>query len=477
VTSRPSDRRRANKAPAAPPQRSRVPARPNPREKPGVSPCPAGHRRPAARPFPATPHSRGADCRSPGQPDGGSIGTSPKHSGRASSPSLKPVLSAVEFPTPQGLLGVYRPDVSQALDAMDAPPYRHGQVYEHLLRRPLKAFSEATTLPASARIALDKLGVSSLTQAGVRTAADGTTKLLLAGQDEECLETVMMRYRDRVTVCVSSQVGCPVGCGFCATGAMGFRRNLSVAEIVDQVRATCVLAAAENRRVSNLVYMGMGEPLLNVQAVLDSIRVVTDPHGLGLAHRAISVSTVGIPSGILRLARAEPQINLALSLHAADDRTRALLIPDKFRHPLSAILGAAWEHFALTHRKLLVEYVLLQGVNDSLDDALRLASLLRGHVVTVNLVAWNPMPQTREKRAASSAKSRQAPLLQRTSLRSEGLPASFRPSAPMVAAAFREALLGAHVEAVVRRSKGGGIQAACGQLAGHRQSYGLRTGS
>jgi 23S rRNA (adenine2503-C2)-methyltransferase len=242
---------------------------------------------------------------------------------------------------------------------------------------------------------------------------------------------------------------------------MGFRRNLSVGEIVDQARMASALVVEEGR-ISNLVYMGMGEPLLNLQAVLDSIRILTDPRGLGMAHRALSVSTIGIPSGILRLGRTEPQVNLALSLHAADDRTRALLVPKSFRHSLSEILEAAWEQFAMTHRKLLVEYVLLAGVNDSVDDARRLAALLRGHVVTVNLLAWNPVSQLGEHGSRSTVQPRIG----------TALPSSFRPSAPAAIAAFRNALVSAHIEAVVRRSKGSGIQAACGQLAGRRQSYG-----
>jgi 23S rRNA (adenine2503-C2)-methyltransferase len=217
--------------------------------------------------------------------------------------------------------------------------------------------------------------------------------------------------------------------------------------------------------------MGMGEPLLNLQAVLNSIRLVTDPRGPGLAHRAISVSTVGIPDGILRLGRAEPQVNLALSLHAADDRTRALLIPKNYRHPLSEILEAAWQHFALTHRKLLIEYVLLQSLNDSVDDARRLAGLLRGHVVTVNLLNWNPVPQLRTRAPSSAAQFRRGAIPRRESPPATDLPASFQPSAPVVVAAFREVLLSAHIEAVVRRSKGSGIQAACGQLAAHPLSY------
>jgi 23S rRNA (adenine2503-C2)-methyltransferase len=345
---------------------------------------------------------------------------------------------------------------------MDAPTYRYTQVFEHLLLRPDEPFAQATPLPTDTRMALDTLGASTLTLIASRAATDGTTKLLLTGRDGVLVETVLMPYRDRLTVCLSSQVGCPVGCAFCATGTLGFQRNLTVAEIVDQVRMASALAGQggiaqsgagqANRRLSNLVYMGMGEPLLNLQAVLDSIRVLTDSHGLNLAHRAISVSTIGIPNGILRLARTEPQVNLALSLHAADDRTRALLVPEKFRHPLADILAAAWEHFAITHRKLLVEYVLIRGINDSVDAARRLAGLLHGHVVTVNLLAWNP------------------------ALRSPGampLPAGISLAAPARAAvvAFRDALTKGGIEAVIRHSKGTGIEAACGQLAARAASY------
>jgi 23S rRNA (adenine2503-C2)-methyltransferase len=290
-----------------------------------------------------------------------------------------------------------------------------------------------------------------------RTGTDGTSKLLLEAGDGSQIEAVVMAYGSRATVCVSSQVGCAVGCTFCATGALGFRRNLSTAEIIDQLRAAAGVAPEAGRRMSNVVYMGMGEPLLNLGAVLDSIRVLTSPYGLGMGHRSLSVSTVGIPSGILRLARAEPQVNLALSLHAVDDATRALLIPEGFRRPLAEVLDAAWEHFAITGRKLLVEYVLLSGVNDSVDDARKLAALLRGHVVAVNLLTWNPVcPQKVEAVEPGRASQRRR---------------TFRPSPPTAVTAFRAALRVAHIEAVVRQSKGAGIEAACGQLAGAPRSY------
>ena len=265
---------------------------------------------------------------------------------------------------------------------------------------------------------------------------------------------------------------------------MGFRRNLTTAEIVDQLRAAA--AVAENgKHITNVVYMGMGEPLLDLGSVLDSVRVLTAPSGLGLGHRAISISTVGIPSGIIRLARTEPQVNLAISLHAADDTTRALLIPDGFRRPLVDILDAAWQHFDITRRKLLVEYVLLAGVNDSVEDAKNLAALLRGHVVAVNLLTWNPV-RLADVVPAQPALSPPGKSGKRTGDGAAGSVAgsgnvdrretfwprrTFVPSSPQAVAAFRAVLRAAHIEAVVRQSKGAGIEAACGQLAGAAGSY------
>jgi len=374
----------------------------------------------------------------------------------------------------QELLTLYRPDLAQALAAASVPAYRYTQVLEHLFRRPLASFAQATALPGEWREQLDQLGASTLDVTAERTAPDGTKKFLLRTRDGHHVESVLMTYRDRVTACISSQIGCPVGCAFCATGTLGFKRNLTVAEIVDQVRLAAREAAASGRRLSNLVYMGMGEPLLNVGAVLDSIRILTDPRALGLGHRSISVSTIGIPRGILRLATVEPQVNLALSLQAADDRTRALLIPDKFRHPLAEILEACWRHFRLTHRKLLVEYLLLGSLNDSPGDARRLARLLRGHVVTVNLIPWNPVsaPDGRALQPLGQPASAPATRPARAGQRpARGRTLSFTTPTPAALAAFRQILVEAGVETVVRESKGASIEAACGQLAGRVGSY------
>ncbi len=358
------------------------------------------------------------------------------------------------------VLALYRPDLSAALAEQAYPSYRQGQVLEHLMTPGSSSFAQATALPNDMRERLDGTGATTLQTISRREARDGTVKLLLACGDGARIETVVMPYQKRTTACISSQAGCPVGCAFCATGAAGLRRNLSTAEIVDQVRAATAAAAEQTGRVSNIVFMGMGEPLLNLQAVLSSIRVLTHPRGLGLGHRSISVSTVGIPSGILRLAQSEPQVNLALSLHASTERTRELLIPPRYRHSLAEILDAAWEHFALTRRKLFVEYLLLKGINDSAEDARRLAGLLRGHVVTVNLLSWNPVhPSGHESKRAMSPRE----------LAGQRRPPTFAASPPPSVAAFRDMLLSAKIEATVRESRGADIEAACGQLAGGPQ--------
>lgn len=365
---------------------------------------------------------------------------------------------------PERLLEQYRPDLAAMLDGH--PAYRKRQVLEHLMRPNMPSFAEATALPADLRKSLDDAGSAVLQPAQSRVSADGTEKLLLACRDRAYVETVVMPYDKRTTACVSSQAGCPVGCAFCATGAAGLRRNLSAAEIVDQARFAAAASAASGSRLSNLVYMGMGEPMLNLQAVLSSLDVLTDPAGMGFGHRSISISTVGIPAGILRLAHAQPQVNLALSLHASSDKTRELLIPARHRHPLEDILAAAWQHFELTHRKLLVEYLLLRGVNDSTEDANRLAGLLRGHVVTVNLLTWNPVDVLAIASHGPSRKSGK-----RSGPRGADRRMTFSASPRPAVMAFRDALAARGIEVTIRASRGADIEGACGQLAGLLRSY------
>ncbi|NLE74926.1 MAG: 23S rRNA (adenine(2503)-C(2))-methyltransferase RlmN [Actinobacteria bacterium] len=344
--------------------------------------------------------------------------------------------AAISSPlTAQEALTLYRPDLAELLTALSAPRFRYQQIYEHLMRRPGASLSACTVLPMEIRRTLASAANKETTV--IRRADDGraVTKLVLSLSDGLQVETVVMRYTDRVTVCVSTQVGCALGCTFCATGGMGFHRNLTVAEIIDQVRLAGALVTAEGRRVSNVVFMGMGEPLLNRRALFGAIRLLRDPRGLDLRSRGISVSTVGIPDGIVELAHREPQVNLALSLHATSNELRNRLIPANRKHPLQTILAATDTHFALTRRKLMVEYVLLRGVNDSVSHARALARLLRGRVAAVNLITWN------EARG------------------------NFSPSQSNAVARFQDELRSLQVDVSIRISLGHSINAACGQLA------------
>lgn len=337
--------------------------------------------------------------------------------------------------TPQEALTLYRPDVAEVLAALSVPRFRYQQVYEHLMRKPGEPVTACTAIPTEMRGTLAPILGKGTSLASRQDDGRAATKLAISLRDGLQVETVVMRYTERVTACVSSQVGCALGCTFCATGGMGFRRNLSVAEIVDQVRWAAALVGAEGRRVSNVVFMGMGEPLLNRRALFGAMRLLRDPRGLGLRARGLSVSTVGIPDGILELARREPQVNLALSLHATSNELRSRLIPANRRYPIEVVLAATDTHFALTRRKLLVEYLLLQGVNDGVADAHALARMLRGRVAAVNLIVWN---------AARGP---------------------FRPSGGDAVARFQAELGRRHIDVSLRASMGHAIHAACGQLA------------
>ena len=364
----------------------------------------------------------------------------------STSPPERPTESGRPALTSRDALTAYRPDVARVLEELALPPYRYQQVYEHLMHHPLVSFAEATALPGDLRRSLDTIGVSTVEQVRLREDEDGTTTMLLQAADGLRFESVLMRYRRRTTLCVSSQIGCPLGCTFCVTGSIGFRRDLTTAEIVDQARTAMGLLATEGTRLTNVVFMGMGEPLLNLDAVLPALALLYDGNGLGLAQRALSVSTIGLPAGIRRLAREAPQVNLALSLHAPDDALRATIMPATRRHPLWEVFKATDDHFQLTHRKLFVEYLLLAGVNDAPRHAHAVADLLRGRVVTVNLMPWNT-----------------------------GC-GDYQPSPPETVRGFRDVLLARGIETSIRLSRGAGAQGACGQLAAGESPAGAAEG-
>jgi 23S rRNA (adenine2503-C2)-methyltransferase len=317
------------------------------------------------------------------------------------------------------------------------PAYRFRQVYEGATRGLAADYSELTALPAALRELLAvEAPLRELDVADVRESRDGTIKLAFRTHDGFPLEAVVMRHRTHRTACLSSQSGCPLACTFCATGAMGLGRNLTAGEILEQL---LVLARTVRDRglgrIGNVVMMGMGEPFLNYDAVLAACRLITDPDGLGLGARHVAISTAGWVPGIERLAAEPLQLRLALSLHAPSDELRTQLMPVTKRYPLERLMAACRDYRARSGRRVFVEYLLLEGVNDSRGHAAQLARLLRGEGFHVNLIAYNPTA------------------------------AGYRGSPPERVDAFAAELRRGGVPASYRRSHGADIEAACGQLA------------
>jgi 23S rRNA (adenine2503-C2)-methyltransferase len=294
-----------------------------------------------------------------------------------------------------------------------------------------------TNLPKALRARLESELTPAL-RSVVRRVSDGgdTVKYLWELGDGARVETVLMLYPDRVTVCVSSQAGCAMACGFCATGQAGFRRHLTAGEIVEQVVVAAREARAMDRRLGNVVFMGMGEPLANEPAVWTAVERLHDD--LGLSARKLTISTVGIVPGIRRLAERPLPVNLAVSLHAANDRLRDELVPINKRYPLDELMQACAEYLAAKGRRLSFEWALIDGVNDRDTDAMELAGLCRRFRLPahVNLIPLNPTP---------------------------GYPAIGTPLRRVHE--FRDLLESLGVNATVRRNRGTDIDAACGQLA------------
>jgi len=344
---------------------------------------------------------------------------------------------------PLPLLGMGLAELETWAEAHGQPAFRGRQLHEWIYARGVRRLADITVLPKVWRESLaqepppaarDWIGRCRELHRSV--ARDGTVKLLLGTADGLSLETVGIPSPDRLTVCVSSQVGCPMACRFCATGKGGLQRSLAVHEIVDQVLS---VAAVMERRPSHVVFMGMGEPLLNVEAVLAAIDCLC--RDLGMAQRRITVSTVGVPGtlptlaerALQRLGRA--QFTLAVSLHAPDQGLREELIPTAAAYPIGALLEDCRSWVALTGRRVSFEYILLGGLNDHPSQAEALARLLRGFQSHVNLIAYNPIEEE-----------------------------SFQRPTPQRVEAFREVLLRRSIAVSVRASRGLDQDAACGQL-------------
>jgi 23S rRNA (adenine2503-C2)-methyltransferase len=318
--------------------------------------------------------------------------------------------------------------LEQTLGDLGQPEYRHGQVWRWAAQG-AAGFSSMTNLPLVIRAALaEAVPFSTLTVENEAHASDGTVKALFATHDGHPVEAVLMTYRDgRRSLCLSSQSGCPLTCSFCATGAMRFGRNLTASEILDQA-----LHFRRSGDVDHAVFMGMGEPMMNLDSVLEACRRLPD---LGITHRRTAISTVGWIPGIDRLASQPAPIRLALSLHAADEALRSELMPVNDRYPLADVLAACRRFYEAKHRKVFIEYVMLAGVNDSHAQAVALADVLDPRMFKVNLIPYNPTGS------------------------------AYEGSSPKAIDAFRSQLERHGIDATVRLTRGRDIDAACGQLA------------
>ena len=327
------------------------------------------------------------------------------------------------------------------------PRYRLDQLWTGLYEQ--RAIpDELTTLPKGLRATLTEALPMALQQVTESVSDDGqTVKWLWSLADGSSIETVLMHYPDRSTVCVSTQAGCAMACGFCATGQAGFERNLSVGEIVEQVVRAARAAGngSTPRRVSNVVFMGMGEPLANVDRVWSAVeRIHAD---LGISARHLTISTVGIVPGIRRLARESLPVNLAVSLHAANDELRNELVPINRRYPLAELYSACEDYLTEKNRRISFEWAMIDGVNDRDTDARELAAAARSLRAHINLIPLNATP---------------------------GWPTQGSP--PDRVAAFRDALESFGANATVRANRGNEIDAACGQLrANHEVSVSAPT--
>jgi len=342
-------------------------------------------------------------------------------------------------PTAGHVFGLSPDALADVLSSIDARPYRARQVLEWAYRKGAAAFDDMTNLPLAMRAALaERLSMYESTIVATAQSKDSTKKLLLRWPDGATSECVMIPDGERRTACISTQVGCPVGCVFCASGIGGLERNLTAGQIVEQ--AMRVAAACDGDRLSNVVFMGLGEPLANYDATVAGVRTINADWGMNIGARKITVSTVGLPKQMRRLAEENLQVTLALSLHAPNDELRRRIIPWAESIPLAELIDAARYYFDRTGREVTLEYILLADVNDSAACARELAAVSKSMRSNVNLIPYNPVA---------------------------GLPYR-RPTGDRVQAFERE-LRSAAVNAHVRRPRGDDVNAACGQLRRERK--------
>jgi 23S rRNA (adenine2503-C2)-methyltransferase len=333
------------------------------------------------------------------------------------------------------------------VESLDQPAFRGRQIMSWLYRPGITDFEQMTDLAISFRALLSKKAfISRFTDPILERSSDGCVKFGFMLDDGHLIESVLIPEEDRNTLCISSQVGCAMGCSFCKTGTMGFIRNLTPSEIVNQVCAVRDFLEKEPPErligpstVTNIVYMGMGEPLNNLFHLLTSISILTDQKGLDMASRRITVSTCGIVNKMHELGR-KTSVNLAISLHAVDNETRNILMPVNRRFPIEELLEACRSYPIQKRKRIMFEYTLLDGINDSDEEAHKLSRILRSIPCKINLISYNE---------------------------ADGVP--YRPSSRERILAFQSILRKAHYSVFIRQSRGTDIAAACGQLAGKQR--------
>lgn len=332
------------------------------------------------------------------------------------------------------LTGMFPEEIA---DRLELSAMRGKQIFQWLQKKQVMELDKMTDLPEALRVSIaEKMAVSALSiKAQQHSEQADTVKVLYELHDGETIESVLLRHGDHDTFCISTQVGCALGCTFCATGQAGFRRNLSTAEIVEQALRLCREVDLPRGVTPNLVFMGMGEPFQNYDALIKSINILMHPLGLHIGARKIAVSTVGDVKGILKFAEEEWQVRLSVSLHAATDALRDQLIPLNKKYPLAKLHDALRTYQKKRGRQVTIEYIMLNGVNDAPKQANDLAGFLRGLDAVVNIIPWNTVAE---------------------------LP--FSPSSSKQVAAFVTALNAAGVKTMIRKERGSDINAACGQL-------------
>ncbi len=327
-------------------------------------------------------------------------------------------------------------ELIEILAKMGEPRFRATQLFKWIYQKGIADFSKMTDISKISQRKFDAFFTpQSLSIEQTEISRDGTTKYLFRLQDGNAVEGVLIPDPPRLTLCVSTQVGCRMGCAFCKTARMGWIRHLNTDEIVDQV---CQVSAKikPKQKITNIVFMGMGEPLDNLDNTLKAIEILGSTDGFQFSHRRLTVSTCGLVDKMKRIGDASKRFRLAVSLNAADDDTRSLLMPINNRFPIASLLNACWEISLRNRERITFEYVLLKGINDRPKDAFQLVNLMKGHKAKINLIPFNE---------------------------TEGIP--FKRPDDATILTFQKILLDSYLTAIIRSSRGDDISAACGQLA------------